>query len=579
MGHVEALTKYVTHFVDQLVFSGLEHVVISPGSRSTPLAMTFAEHSGVTHWVHLDERSAAFFALGIAKQEQKPVALVCTSGTAAANYYPAIVEAYYSRVPLVVLTADRPHELREVGAPQSINQIRMFGTYTKWEQDLALPEEENYLYARRQAARAIEESASGHHGPVHLNFPLREPLIPDFQLKDAWRGQTKPIPRAEKGVTVLPKGQLKSLIERLTQSDKGLIVVGPQTNPELAEAVTRLASRLGVPILADPLSQLRTGSHDKRNIIENYDSLLKAETIQQDVVPDYIVRFGAMPVSKAYLKWIQKYEEAIDHFVIDDQPGYREPSGVATTFIWSDAIELCNGLALNMSKGNKETPWLSKWKQMNVLAKNEMLRDSGEALNEGHAVVHLSEMLPDHSNFFIGNSMPIRDVDSFFMASPKEVQLLANRGANGIDGVVSTALGTASTGHRTILLLGDISFFHDLNGLWMAKNKQIPLTIVVINNDGGGIFSYLPQSNHPDHFEELFGTPLGLDLAPAIKMYGGKHTRVSTWEAYQKALEESFSNNELNVVEVITNREEHVDFHRQRWSKVEQAVLEWRKRQ
>ncbi|MGR9048996.1 2-succinyl-5-enolpyruvyl-6-hydroxy-3-cyclohexene-1-carboxylic-acid synthase [Halobacillus faecis] len=574
MGHVEALSKYVTHFVDQLVFSGVDHVVISPGSRSTPLAMTFAEHSEVNHWVHLDERSAAFFALGIAKQEQKPVALVCTSGTAAANYYPAIVEAFYSRVPLVVLTADRPHELREVGAPQAINQIQMYGSYVKWYQDLALPEENNFHYARQQAARAMEEAIAG-QGPVHLNIPFREPLIPDFELEEAWRGGTQPIPRAQRGKLAMPDDQIKQLFERLAQGEKGLLVVGPQPDSRLAEAVTHLASRLGVPVFADPLSQLRTGSHDKRNIIENYDALLKSTSIKGQVVPDYIVRFGAMPVSKAYLKWVKEYKDQIDHYVVDDQKEFREPAGITATFVWSDPVKLCESLSSFMPDGNVETSWLSSWQQMNVLAKNEMLLEPEPSLNEGHAVVYLAESIPDHSNLFVGNSMPIRDVDSFFMSSPKNVQLMANRGANGIDGVVSTAIGTAATGRHTTLLLGDISFFHDLNGLWMAKNKEIPLTIVVINNDGGGIFSYLPQSKHPDHFEELFGTPLGLDLAPVISMYGGKHRQVTSWESYKRALAESYADPGLNVVEVVTSRDDHVAFHRERWSNVEKAVLDW----
>lgn len=576
MGHVEALTKYITHFVDQLAFSGVGDVVISPGSRSTPLAMTFAEHSEVNHWVHLDERSAAFFALGMAKQEQRPVALVCTSGTAAANYYPAIVEAFYSRIPLIVLTADRPHELREVGAPQAIDQLNMFGSYAKWHQDLALPEENNHSYARRQAARAVEEAVTGHAGPVHLNFPLREPLIPDFTLEGAWRSDDPPVPRAQQGIPGLAEEEYKRLFERLAKMEKGLIVVGPQTDHGLAKAVSRLASRLGIPILADPLSQLRAGEHDKRNIIDGYDALLKAEMVQEHLAPDYILRFGAMPVSKAYLKWIQKYQKGMVHYVVDKHPGYREPAGINTHYIWSDPVKLCEVLSAYMPEDNLETSWLAQWQQMNLLCKNEMLTEPVESLNEGHAVVYLSEAIPDGSNLFVGNSMPIRDVDSFFMSTPKRIQIMANRGANGIDGVISTALGVAATGRKTTLLLGDVSFFHDLNGLWIAKSKGISLTIVVINNDGGGIFSYLPQSNHPDHFEELFGTPLGIDIAPAIEMYGGTHVRVSTWEDYKNALAKSSSSDGLNVIEIITSRKDHVLFHKERWKSVEDAVLHWR---
>ncbi|WP_027956473.1 2-succinyl-5-enolpyruvyl-6-hydroxy-3-cyclohexene-1-carboxylic-acid synthase [Halobacillus kuroshimensis] len=576
MGHVEALTKYVTHFVDQLAFSGVRQVVISPGSRSTPLALTFAEHSEVKHWVHLDERSAAFFALGIARQTKEPVALVCTSGTAAANYYPAVVEAYYSRVPLVVLTADRPHELRETGAPQAINQLQMYGYYVKFHADLALPEENNFIYARRQAARAVDQAVSGQPGPVHLNLPFREPLIPDFSLKGAWRGDTLPVPVPAAGKKQLDSQAVSDLLEQLGRSDKGLIVVGPQIDEELAEAVTDLAARLGVPVFADPLSQLRAGDHDKRHVIESYGALLKSPWVKETMKPDYILRFGAMPVSKTYLKWVQHHKDTVDHVVVDDEPGYREPAGLAVQYIWAEAVELCRQLAAELPEGNVQTTWLAEWQQMNTIAKTEMMKDPSAALNEGHAVAYLAEALPDQSTFFIGNSMPIRDVDSFFMSTPKRVTMMANRGANGIDGVISTALGTAAAGQKTTLLLGDISFFHDMNGLWMAKSQGLPLTIVVINNDGGGIFSYLPQSKDPKHFEELFGTPLGLDLKPAVEMYGGRHMCVQTWEEYRHAVAESASSQQLTVIEAMVSRDDHVDFHNTRWNDVHDAVIRWR---
>ncbi|MBA2175793.1 2-succinyl-5-enolpyruvyl-6-hydroxy-3-cyclohexene-1-carboxylic-acid synthase [Halobacillus locisalis] len=574
MEHVESLTKYVTHFADQLAFSGVEDVVISPGSRSTPLAMTMAEYEGLRHWVHLDERSAAFFALGIAKSKQKPVALVCTSGTAAANYYPAVVEAYYSRVPLIVLTADRPHELREVGAPQAINQIKMFGEYVLWYQDLALPEPNMHLYARRQAARAVEEATGERLGPVHLNLPFREPLIPDFQLDGLWREGAKPIPRSIASGAVPSHEQMDELVSEWKQKEKGVIVVGPQVDENLREAATQLAHRLGVPILADPLSQLRAGVHDKRNVIENYDALLKSELVREQLLPDYIIRFGAMPVSKAYLKWVRDLD--VDHYIVDAEKSYREPAGVAAQFVWGDPVSFCERAASLLADEGKESEWLGHWQQINRMAKNLMLTEPDEDLNEGHAVVYLSETLPHDSSFFVGNSMPIRDVDSFFMGTPKDVQVMANRGANGIDGVVSTAIGVAATGRRTTLLLGDVSFFHDLNGLWMAKQHRIPLTIVCINNDGGGIFSYLPQVQHPDHFEQLFGTPVGIDFSKAVEMYGGIHSRVTSWSGYKEALRKSYESSGFTVIEVVTNREDHVAFHKSKWKSIEEAVLHGR---
>ncbi len=572
MNYTETLSRYMTHFVAQLAHSGIEDVVISPGSRSTPLAMTFSEYDRVKHWVHVDERSAAFFALGLAKAKQQAVALVCTSGTAAANYYPAIVEAYYSRVPLVVLTADRPHELRDVGAPQSIDQIDMYGHYVKWFHDLALPEDGLLSYVRKQAARAVEESESNNPGPVHVNLPLREPLVPDFNVNGLWNEGAKPIPKSIYGLPQTSEEQTVHFVELLAGDKKGLIVCGPQTDPELASHLTLLAARSGVPILADPLSQLRAGEHDKRNIIENYDAILKSDRRKELLEPEYIIRFGAMPVSKPYLQWIQKHDSAIDHYVVDTYASYREPSGVATQFVWSDPGSFCQMIHSKLEADHIESEWLQHWQKMNTLAKSHMLAEQGSELNEGHAVVRLSNSMLDRSVLFVGNSMPIRDVDSFLMATPKHITVMANRGANGIDGVVSTALGAAAAGQPTTLLLGDLSFFHDMNGLLLAKQHHLPITIVVINNDGGGIFSYLSQATQPAYFEELFGTPIGIDFRKVVEMFGGTHRRVDNWEAYTRSLEESYQENGLSVVEVITNREDHVDFHKEKWQGIAEAL-------
>lgn len=573
MNYTETLSRYMTHFVAQLAYSGIEDVVISPGSRSTPLAMTFSEYDRVKHWVHVDERSAAFFALGLAKAKQKAVALVCTSGTAAANYYPAIVEAYYSRVPLVVLTADRPHELRDVGAPQSIDQIGMYGHYVKWFHDLALPEDGLLSYVRKQAARAVGESESNHPGPVHVNFPLREPLVPDFNVNGLWDEGAKPVPKSIYGLPQISDEQTVKFEELLVSDKKGLIVCGPQTDPELASHLTILAARSGVPILADPLSQLRAGEHDKRNIIENYDDILKSDNRKETLEPEYIIRFGAMPVSKPYLQWIQKHDSAIDHYVVDTYASYREPSGVATQFVWSEPGEFCQKVYSSLEADHIENEWLQHWQKMNTLAKSYMLAEQGDELNEGHAVVRLSNSMLDRSILFVGNSMPIRDVDSFFMTTPKQISVMANRGANGIDGVVSTALGVAAAGQPTTLLLGDLSFFHDMNGLLAAKHYKLNLTILLINNNGGGIFSFLGQANEPKHFEALFGTPVDIDLGQAVSMYDGSHIVAKSKSELQNALSESYKQQGLSVVEVQTERTANVDWHRRKWQAIEQELL------
>lgn len=575
MNHIESLTRYVANFVDELVQGGLTEVVISPGSRSTPLAMTMCEHEGINEWTLVDERSAAFFALGIAKKQQKPVAILCTSGTAAANYYPAIVEAYYSRVPLIVLTTDRPHELRDVGAPQAIDQLNMFQNYVKWSQEMALPESTPRMlgYIRSKAARAIAVSREGNAGPVHLNFPFREPLIPDFQLENIWGDRKQvayhPTIQGEKRLSPL---ELEIVLEQIENKKKGLIVCGPQIDEQLAPSIVALASKWNVPVLADPLSQLRSGEHEKHCIIENYDSMLRSEAIREQLKPDYIIRFGAMPVSKSYLFYVEEHG-SIPQFIIEEEEGFRDPTGNESTMIYADPKTLCADLMAEDRQGIIDPAWLNKWQQMNEKAKGHINKPF-TTLTEGTTVRSLLHIIPTSSTLYVGNSMAIRDLDTFFTTRSKSISILANRGANGIDGMVSSGLGAAVMNeHPTTLLLGDLSFYHDLNGLLAAKQYDIPLTILLINNNGGGIFSYLPQAKDEKHFESLFGTPLNIEFEPVVSMYGGVYERASNKDELEAALISSYQRNKLTVIEVQTDRRENMNWHKQIWSEIESDLL------
>ncbi|GAA0428518.1 2-succinyl-5-enolpyruvyl-6-hydroxy-3-cyclohexene- 1-carboxylic-acid synthase [Lentibacillus halophilus] len=576
MNHTEQLTRYTANFIDQLVESGLTDAVISPGSRSTPMAMLMTEHPDLKQWVVIDERSAAFFALGMAKQTKRPVAVVCTSGTAAANYFPAVIEAYYSRVPLIVLTADRPHELRDVGAPQAIDQIQLYGDYPKWFHDMALPEasDDMLAYVRNKAFRAVRTAAEGNDGPVHLNVPFREPLVPDFSLNDLWgRRSGAPARGRTEGKRTLDNKQLEQIHQRLTSCKKGLIVCGPQTDPDLADAITGLARAWDTPILADPLSQLRAGSHFKDHIIESYDAFLRSETIRKQLEPDYIIRFGAMPVSKAYRFFVEEHDD-IPQFVVENVGGYREPAGTQTEFIDADAIIVCNNLAkFNAGVGTDEA-WLETWQQMNRLSKDQLLSEpeTGE-LTEGGAVRQLMRVIPDESSLYVGNSMAVRDLDTFFMTASMSLEVLANRGANGIDGMVSSGMGAAASGAPVTLMLGDLSFFHDMNGLLAAKQYKLNITILVINNNGGGIFSFLPQVNHQSHFETLFGTPMDIDFGQAIAMYGGTYQQPTTLFELENALHSSYQQDGLSVIEVKTDRADNSRWHRDKWQAIENELL------
>ncbi|GGA76460.1 2-succinyl-5-enolpyruvyl-6-hydroxy-3-cyclohexene-1-carboxylic-acid synthase [Ornithinibacillus halotolerans] len=576
MNTQEQLTRYVANFVDELSKSGLTDVVISPGSRSTPLAMMFAEHPQIKEWIVLDERSAAFFGLGLAKQTKRPVALLCSSGTAVANYFPAVVEAHQSRVPLIVLTADRPHELRDVGAPQAIDQIKLFGDYVKNFHEMALPEGtvEMLNYVRTRAARSVSEALSGNPGPIHLNFPFREPLTPDLNLENIWGEPLRePYHIWHEGKKRLPEDFLNYFAEKLSIARRGLIVCGPQVDEELAEGITMLAETLGVPVLADPLSQIRTGSHSTKNIIEGYDAILRNEVIRASIKPDYILRFGAMPVSKAYLFYLKENQD-VTQYVIEPHAGFREPVGNPTEFIQADPVLFCSDLLeVSPTLLSEENDWLTKWKSYNDIAKSHLTKTSDNTLTEGEAVKQLVDVIPHNSSLYVGNSMAVRDVDTFLMTSSKKLTILANRGANGIDGMVSSGVGAAASGQPVTLLLGDLSFFHDMNGLLAAKQYKLNITILVVNNNGGGIFSFLPQAANEKHFEALFGTPLNIDFKKAVEMYDGNYHQPKTIHELKKALQLSYGELGLSVVEVKTDRTENLIWHRGLWRDIEEDIL------
>lgn len=582
MNHTEVLTRYVTNFVDELVANGLTDAVISPGSRSTPLALTLAEHKEIKDWVIIDERSAAFFALGLAKKSKHPVVLVCTSGTATANYYPAIVEAYHSRVPLIVLTADRPHELRGIGAPQAIDQIKMYGDFVKWFHEMALPEAGTAMlhYVRNKAASAYHIAKEGNQGVVHLNFPFREPLMVDFSLNDVWEindiSCTSPILPTFEGKKHLSKQQVEEILRQLAGKQRGVIVCGPQTDLHFPVAVTKLAEKWGLPILADPLSQVRSGAHVSDIIIEGYDALLRNQTIREKLKPDFIIRFGAMPVSKAYSFYVKQHQDALQ-MVVENDKGFREPTNNPTTFIFAEPTIYCEALAdAGVETTSKE--WLQLWKQFNDIAKKHLNDQSDSEIREGEAIRAVMDSTPNQSTIFVGNSMAVRDLDSFFWKTDKQIEVLANRGANGIDGVVSSGLGACAAGVRVTLVLGDLSFFHDMNGLHAAMHYQLPLTILLINNNGGGIFSFLSQADDKKHFEALFGTPLHIDFKYVVHMYGGYYVHAKTEADVKQKLIESYNREGLSVIEVKTNRDMNANWHKTKWQAIEQEILEERNR-
>jgi 2-succinyl-5-enolpyruvyl-6-hydroxy-3-cyclohexene-1-carboxylate synthase len=584
---------YVYAFVEELQHSGIQHVVICPGSRSTPLAMAFAAHPTIRVWLHIDERSAAFFGLGLAKRLTQPVALLCTSGTAAANFLPAIVEAHLTHIPLLVLTADRPHELRENGAPQAIDQNRLYGSHVKRFFDVALPEATNAAlrYIRTLANRATALTQAIPAGPVHLNLPFREPLIPASQpdaplpplnQRDplAWTGRPDSayvtISDAELGTP--PLAQLQLLAEQVSNVERGLIIVGTSVDPALTVPLVKLAQKLGYPILADPLSQLRCGKHDQSHVISSYDAFLRIESFLEQAEPDLVLRFGAMPTCKPLLLYLKRYASC-PQIVIDGNGGWEEPTQLASAMIHANPLALCHSL-LELLAVRTSNVWLHRWQRTDQITRQALyttLQDFTQ-LFEGRVFTELADLLPESATLYVGNSMPVRDLDTFFWCNTRNIRILGNRGASGIDGMISCALGASAAASAsgsndpTILVIGDLSFFHDLNGLLAAHLYKLNLVIVLVNNDGGGIFSFLPQAAYPEHFEQLFGTPTGLDFRPVVQMYGGTFHHSETWEAFRNAMTQGMRAGGLHVIEVRTERASNVNMHRQLWQVVEEAL-------
>ncbi|RSD27860.1 2-succinyl-5-enolpyruvyl-6-hydroxy-3-cyclohexene-1-carboxylic-acid synthase [Mesobacillus subterraneus] len=574
MSHQEGLTSYIAAFVAEMAKTGVKDVVISPGSRSTPMALVMAEHPDLRIHIQIDERSASFFALGIAKATRRPVALLCTSGTAAANYYPAVIEASISRIPLIILTADRPHELRDVGAPQAIDQIHLYGKNVKWFVEMAPPErtEDMIRYARTVCGRAAATASSYPQGPVHLNFPFREPLIPImdegiFELTERSGGYVD----IQNGHLSLSDDMFEEIAQDLSSYKKGIIVCGQLNSSRFADEVIALAGKLKFPIIADPLSQLRSGEHDGHFIIDAYDAFLRNEDAKVKLKPDVIIRFGAMPISKALTIFIKENRNA-RQFVVDSGAGWREPTMSASNMLYCDEAVFCQKVG-SYADQVIGTEYLDSWLSVNELAKDHLSRISEvDELSEGKLFHKLVGMLPDGATLFVGNSMPIRDLDSFFLFNKKNIKVMANRGANGIDGIVSTALGVASVSQPCYLVLGDLTFYHDLNGLLAAKLYNLNIHIIVINNNGGGIFSFLPQANEPKHFEKLFGTPLDLDFRHAVEMYNGKYDLIKDWTHFSAVFMENKSVDGLKVMEIQTKRDENLKEHRDLWKSVSREI-------
>ncbi len=548
--------------------AGAREAVVCPGSRSAPLALACADHPGLRTWSVIDERSAAFFALGLAKQSGRAVLLVCTSGTAGANFYPAVVEASASHVPLVVLTADRPLELQGWGALQSIPQGRLYGEFPRWFGDLGVPEASPAAGAHLRAtgARAVAVAMQVPPGVVHLNAPFRDPLAPTpdpsgVPLPD--RGQTG-FQRAPElaDFSIAPGEETLALLrKRISEHPRGVIVCGPRERADqFPEAVIELAARSGYPVLAGAGSQLRFSPGAGPMSISLYDTLLRHRGFAERHRPEIVLRFGGGLISKVLQGWLDA--SGAETVVFSDDGALVDPHHSASWVVRGDLAAICRALA-NVDSG---VPGFGQGFVAAERRVRQVLEEcfaSSTELTEPRAAYELARRLPLDANLVVSNSMPVRDLDAFAPSSSRRLRVFANRGANGIDGVVSTALGIAAASQRpTVLLAGDLALLHDLGALLTAKRHRLSMTIVLLNNDGGGIFSFLPIAQFPAHFESLFGTPHQIDFSSVARTFGMEYRRAATPGEFGESLENALEGGP-QLIEVRTDRSDNAIRHRQ----------------
>lgn len=613
------MNEYIAALVDEFYQLGVRHAVFSPGSRSTTMAMLFTEYEGFETYMNIDERSASFMALGIARAHKEPTVLVCTSGSAVAHYLPAILEAQYSGVPLIVLSADRPYTLLHTGTPQTVDQQKIFGTAVNYYEELAVPQKEHYYtYPRQVARKAYMKAMDTKKGPVHINIPLFEPLVPELDRKHFEAGRspykvfkpnygevfsyqnrsnnTSNASNVSDISDISDVSYTKNTTDNsanntnnfnnsnrlLAQYKKVLILAGPQIDVNEVESIHSSAENLQAPILADPLSNVRrwhktdaiddnhefninrsndTDMTQKKQfsdvVISTYDAFLADKELWPVLKPDCVIQFGQMVVSKRVQQMVASWDN-VEYIEINPTMDSMNPTG-KTTIHMQASIDMFTHL---YAVKNESNAYLNSWQSLEVAGKAQLSTAIEEpSCFEGRTIRELQQHIPDNSQLLVANSMTIRDFDYFWFSGESDAVLYGNRGVNGIDGIVSTALGLATNGQPTYLVTGDLSLFHDLNGLAVAKTHNLNLTIILHNNDGGGIFEYLPQKG-TKHFDYLFSTSQGLDYSGAAKLYGCGYTKIINPDELSRVLAKVSTESGVHIIEIPTDREYSRQLHK-----------------
>lgn len=557
-------TIWSSIIAETLAKLGLKNAVISPGSRSTPLTIAFAQHPDINTIPILDERSASFFGLGLAKKQKSPVVLVCTSGSAGANFYPAIIEAKYSNIPLIILTADRPPELRNCHAGQTIQQVNLYGNYPVLETELSLPslEIDQLFYLRQNIIYAWEKSLFPNRGVVHINIPFREPLAPISQLNLSPENQKNIYQQLFTNFPCLTQNSyslnLDYYLKEWKSYTKGIIIAGVDCpdNPQLySQSIEQLSKQLNFPVLGEALSSVRNYSNENDYLIINYDRLLRNPQYAEELIPEIVILFGEYPTSKILRQWLNQHK--IKTYVITPYGDNLDALHTNSIHLRINPENIKQYLSLSSQKSpsNYVQRWLSIEKEYTVNI-NEKI-DNNQEIFEGKIAWILSKYLPKKTPVFIANSMSVRYAELFWQKNNLQREIYFSRGTNGIDGTLSTALGIGYQQQPMVLLTGDLALLHDTNGFLINQYFQGSLTIILVNNNGGGIFEMLPISDYQPLFEKYFATPQNIDFSNLVKTYNVDYKLINCWQQLQELLT-NLPTTGINLWEIKTNRKNDI---------------------
>ena len=565
-------------FVRTLTSEGVRFACISPGSRSTPLTFALAADKNITSYIHIDERSGGFFATGLARKTGMPVIILCTSGTAVAEFYPAIIEAFQQRIPLIVCTADRPSGSFLKGLNQTINQENIYRNHIRWFSDAGIPDVRHLADIRKTASLAVAQSLLS-RGPVHINFPFDKPFEPDSYTDEIESSEIDSsinlnIPKLFPDE--IPEDVLEKISSKILNDEAGFITVGPSDFPRpFREALIKLSEITAYPILADGASGLRFGEINP-NIISNYGAIFRSGFLKENG-PSVIIHFGSTMTSKGYEDFTMNYGGS--KFLVNKFGDVFDPAGRYTALIQFDEVKFAFALIKYLEAqrfGRKSSSWKSLIldAESTVCCLKKSLISSHPFPDECRLITELLGILPENCSVMLSNSLSVRDFDYFAESMNKNLNIFHNRGASGIDGIVSTALGIASQSRTTVLITGDLAFFYDMNGLLAGRNYNIPLIIILVNNNGGGIFRALPVSDYPDLFDRYFITPHNLPFEDFVRGFGAYYKKIEGWDDLKKTFTEAISSGKLSVLEIRTDSAESMQRRRKFWETAKASLNE-----